>query len=860
MYNKKVFFFLSLLIVASMLLGACQQTQEIIKTVEVTSPPKIQTQIVNQTQVVQQTVQVPVQVQPTEAPSTRTGGWADTLVFTSQPDAAAAVKQIDAGEIDAYAFSVSQPDVFKTVQADKKLTYSKSFGSYNEIMFNVADFKDGRLNPFKDNKIREAVNWLIDRNYVAQEIYGGLAVPKLFALNSAFPDYAKYIDIARKLEAQYAYNPTKAKEVISTEMQSLGATQGSDGKWQFNGQPIVLDYVIRTEDERKQIGDYVANQFETIGFTVNRMYKTSKEASPIWIQSDPADGQWSMYTAGWVGTAISRDDGSNFANFYSKLVYPYKIFQIYTNPPEFEDVMLKLYNNNFKTMDERRTLFEQAMTMSLQQSEQVWVVDQTSFSPYRADMEVASDLAGGIGAARLYPYTIRIKGQEGGVLRIANQKLFVEPWNPIGGSNWVFDLMPERASMDYGFVYDPYTGLALPKRAEKAEVVVETGLPVTKTLDWVDLKTQDKIEVPGDAWVDWDPKAQKFITASEKYTQTVTAKTMSTVVYPADLFQKMKWHDGSQLSVGDFIMYMIMQFDPGKKDSAEYDTSIESNLEALQSHLKGFKIVSTDPLTIVTYDDAWYTDAELIPTFWFPAWTYGQLPWHDVALGVNVVSDKKAAWTTDMAGTNKVEWLSYISGPTLDTLKAALDKATTDNFIPFAPTMSQYVTADEAKTRYTNLAAYYTARNHFWVGLGPYYVYKANPVEQSITMQRFVDYPDPASMWNTFGAPKFATAAVDGPGQVAANTEAKFDVTVTDPSGAPYPASEIGAAKYLVFDGQANLVASGDATPAGDGKYTVDLTADATKAFTSGSYKLEVALSPTVVSVSAFTDIDFVGP
>ena len=40
--------------------------------------------------------------------------------------------------------------------------------------------------------------------------------------------------------------------------------------------------IIRTEDERKQIGDYVCNQLETIGFTRDRQYKTRSEASPIW--------------------------------------------------------------------------------------------------------------------------------------------------------------------------------------------------------------------------------------------------------------------------------------------------------------------------------------------------------------------------------------------------------------------------------------------------------------------------------------------------------------------------------------------------------------------------------------------------
>ena len=46
------------------------------------------------------------------------------------------------------------------------VSYSQSYGGYYDIMFNPAVFKDTTvLNPFSDRKIREAMNWAIDRNY-----------------------------------------------------------------------------------------------------------------------------------------------------------------------------------------------------------------------------------------------------------------------------------------------------------------------------------------------------------------------------------------------------------------------------------------------------------------------------------------------------------------------------------------------------------------------------------------------------------------------------------------------------------------------------------------------------------------------
>ena len=327
---------------------------------------------------------------PTAAPvvSTRTGAWVDQLVFTEQNQADAAVKQLQANDMDVYAYSVSNAQLFEEVKADPKLSYTNAFGSYTEITFNPwgPTFDDGRLNPFGNAKVREAMNWLVDRNYIVQEIYGGLAKAKFTSLNSAFPDYARYIDTVRALEVKYAYNPEQAKTVIDAEMQAMGATLGTDGKWQFNGAPVTLIAIIRTEDERKEIGDYVSNQLETIGFTVDRQYKTRSEASPIWNQGEPKLGLMHFYTGGWITTSISRDDATNFAYFYTPLGGSTPLWQNYVNDPAYykgdgSGVSEKLWVNDFKSMDERKALFEQALAMAQLESERVWLVDQTPFSP-----------------------------------------------------------------------------------------------------------------------------------------------------------------------------------------------------------------------------------------------------------------------------------------------------------------------------------------------------------------------------------------------------------------------------------------------------------------------------------------------
>ena len=99
-----------------------------------------------------------------------------------------------------------------------------------------------------------------------------------------------------------------------------------------------------------------------------------------------------------------------------------------------------------------------------------------------------------------------------------------------------------------------------------------------------------------------------------------------------------------------------------------------------------------------------------------------------------------------------------------DPEAATVQANVASGYIPYAPTLGQYVTADEAIARYTNLQAWYAARGHFWVGTGPFYLESVYPVEGSLTLKCNGYFSDPSDKWAGFGAPKIATAELTGPG------------------------------------------------------------------------------------------------
>jgi peptide/nickel transport system substrate-binding protein len=401
--NKKWASLIAVIVVLSMILAACGPTPEpevivetIKETVVVEGTPQVVekevTKVVQETVVQEATVEVVVTAAP--EPVERTGAWVDTIVFVEEPDSDAAVTRLEVGDIDVFAYNVSEPEVAARIFDSENLKYYTAYGNYNDLTFVPSagpEFAEtGVLNPFYSDKIREAMNWLVDRDYIAQEITGGLARPRFVPINYASKDSALLADTIAAISLKYAHDPDKAVEVITAEMEAMGAEM-VDGKWTYNGEPVVLIGLIRTEDERLEIGDYVSNLLEDIGFTVERDYKTSAEASPCWLRGDPETGCAHFYTGGWVSTAISRDAATNFSFFYTPDGLPFPPWQAYSPSDEFYDIATKLNNSEFATMEERADLMARALELALEDSQRIWLKDDVGVAPHAANVTLASD-------------------------------------------------------------------------------------------------------------------------------------------------------------------------------------------------------------------------------------------------------------------------------------------------------------------------------------------------------------------------------------------------------------------------------------------------------------------------------------
>ena len=856
---------LSLLLGLSMLLAACKPV------VTETEPPAVE-EPTEAPVVTEAPTEEPV-VEPTEEPvvrTTRHGGWFDEVVV-QVVDSSSAVTQIQAGALDIYAAGVSS-NTLPEIQA-AGLGYAQSNGLYYELTFNpvgpMFEGQEDQINPFFDKRAREAMQWLIDRDYINREVYMGGALAKFFPLVTNMPDYTSIAPTAKMLESKYAYNPEQAKAQMDEAMLDIEGVTIEEGKYLFNGNPVTLTLLIRNDSDgtRVPIGDYVANQLESIGFATDRQYKRSSEASPIWVQGNPADaadGVFHIYTGAWSATAISRNEADNF-QFFDCPTSAYGFTALWqANNPSAEYCALadKLAYTQFDSPEERLEALNTILPMGMEESMTLWLIDGKNFTPYASHLSVTYDLAAGVDGSQIWPYTLRETDVEGGTLHWGAPDLFVDPINPIAGSNWAFDQPIVRATYDEGHMYDPHTGLIWPLRFERAEITVLEGLPVGKTHDWVDLSFAPEITVPDDAIVDWDAVNQKFITAAEKFPDGITAKVKSVVFYPEDLFETVKNQDGTSMSIADFYYAWIIGLDIGKEGSAIYDEAQAPNIEAALEAYKGFRIISEDPLTIETWSDNWQIDAELNITHMWPVYTYGYAPWHvltaaslaDAAGELAFSADKADAKSTE---TTTVEWLSLVGGPSLAILDKYLDQAIADQYVPYASVLGAYITPEDAVARYQAAKDFYAKYDHFMVGNGPYILGEVYLTEKVATLINNPDYIDLSDRWARFSTPKMAEVEVDGEGSVTVGSEIVFDVFVTF-AGEAYPGEEIKEVKGLLYDATGAIVAVLDAEFVEDGYYTVTVPADVSGKMEAGAGKVDIVVVSKVVAIPTFFTFEFV--
>ncbi len=545
----------------------------------------------------------------------------------------------------------------------------------------------------------------------------------------------------------------------------------------LEAKPITVNALIRTDlyvPIYPAGGEYVADQMELAGFDVNRRLVV---ASDFWNELDlPAvQGTWSYATFGWGMAAFPRDT-STWWFVYGTDYIPWPQYMDVNAPADLYFIAERLAFRNFFSDLERASLIEEVVWKYMDHSAQILIADVASVRPYSADFRCATDAASGFGYG--WVETVHKVDDDGlpivpdgntNVL-IEQYLLYEDVWNPVGGSAASADLTFFRNMLqERSLMHDPNTGLRFPWYIDSATVYIQDGLPVIQdplSEDWLDLifvpEGGPALTVPGDAWVRWDAAAQSWITLDEKVAEDAefptTASRRTRVVYNEDLFDT-KMHDGSTLSLADFMVSMILNMDRPQEASDIFDVSEVPGYTADMRHWRGWQIVDIDPLTIDWYTMSWALDAELnVTTAWPAIGDYGQFcPWHVLAVSILTEAEGDFVWSSAKAVEKDADQQCFITGDTLPRMKSWLDNAIAENFIPYYDAVASiYPDYDgatsamleaEAAARFANLDDWYDEMGHFWVSTSRVYLHRYFPLEDQLVMRRWADHPEPADKW-----------------------------------------------------------------------------------------------------------------
>jgi peptide/nickel transport system substrate-binding protein len=126
---------------------------------------------------------------------------ADKLIFVPIPEPTARVTALLTGQVNMIV--VVPPDAIPQIKANADYVYDQGPGDH--YWFIVLNTRDG---PFKDKRVRQAANYAIDKDGLAQNILKGSAKVATQAMPAANWSYDQNLH-------GYPYDPKKAKELLA---------------------------------------------------------------------------------------------------------------------------------------------------------------------------------------------------------------------------------------------------------------------------------------------------------------------------------------------------------------------------------------------------------------------------------------------------------------------------------------------------------------------------------------------------------------------------------------------------------------------------------------------------------------------
>nr|AFK24867.1 solute binding protein-like protein [uncultured archaeon] len=742
------------------------------------------------------------------------GAYIDQVQFIERQSEDLALQEVRSGDLDMYHFKIPLEAADDANDDPRLKVYDRTAGSMT-LFVNPAPAKDDSvLNPFQFREVRYALNYLVDREFVVDEILKGYGSPMVDPFGIYSPEYLLVIDIVESFG--FRYNPQLAESMITEALTNAGATK-EDDKWMYNDRPITIKFLIRQDDApRKSMGESLASKLEEIGFTVQKEYGDLSKANTIVLGSDPAELQWQIYTEGFAGTSVFVKynpiiTGQMYGSWYGRMPGSQNpAFWNYQNST-LDEITQRIFFFNFTSEEERNELVRQAVKAGIQESVRIFVAQKTDPFVASSDLE---GLVNDFGAGITSKYSLlNARTPNGNSLKIGVKFIHQGSWNGVGGLSDTYSRDIYYSLIDTATFRHPYTGEIIPQRAE-----------------WTSIETEGptgKLDVAPDALV-WDPALQEWKQAEES--QTISKVTFN-LLYS-------NWHNGIPMDRSDLMYVEYFLFEWGTDlgpDDLTVDPEYTSQVQAAIPLLKGIRFTALDK--VESYIDQWhYDDKEIADS----AAIWATEPWEITAATERLVKSGEFAYSRSQATAKDAKWLDPILPEHANAIKTELQRMKNENFVP--PALQGIVSAQDAARRYDASIAWIEEHGHAIIGNGAFYLDSYNVAGKAITIKAFRDesYPFEVGHFAEYETPKLADIVSVNARPITIAQPASMTVNV-EVDGQP---SSDAIVDYFVFDKNGYIAIKGKAEPSDSaGEFLINISGEETAKLSAGPSQLRVFAS-----------------
>ncbi len=715
----------------------------------------------------------------------------ESVRFIHYLDENVAIEEIKSGNLDTYFFRIPL-DLVSDIKNDMSINLFDKIGGSFGILFNPAPSSNNdTMNPFEFRDIRFAINFLINRNFISNEVLHGYGIPMYDPFGLFSPDYPVVMDTVESFG--FHYDPDYASKHIKKTLLAHGAKL-EDDRWYFKDKPIKLKVLIRSDDlQRKVLGELVSSELEQLGFTIIKDYSDLNKAVTLTQGSDPEKFLWHVYTEAFAGsTSFIKYNDAIVAQMYA----PWYANMPGNQNPGFwqyhnstlDKITQKLVFSNFSSENERNNLLNEATRMGIEESVRIFLVKNTD--PYAVSSSITG-LVNDFGAGITSKYSLlNAKSERGDPLKVGVKQIYQGAWNNIGGFSDAYSINIYSNIADSPTLRHPFTG----------EVISMRNQLLNSTSNGPD----ERIPIHPDTiiWnstLGWVP-VEKNSTSLSKVTYKILYSN---------------WHNGIPMDKSDLLYSLYFMFEWGTNSGASdhtVDPEYTSRVELGLPYFKGIRFIPGHEDIVESYLDQWHYDNKEIAA---SAGVWAQEPWEIIAASERLVLSDDLSFSKSQSTTKSAEWLSLIIPEHANLIKKELIKMKNENFIPTP--LKNIVSLKEAKNRYEASINWIEKHNHALISNGAFYLDRYNPSGRIIDIKLFNDssYPFERNYWSKFENPKsIQVTSVDFPKFIKIGEEKIFEFQIlVDSVPLTTTTSSSITTEFFLTGYNGNIISHGKALP-----------------------------------------------